>query len=80
MIEKNIKIINSSYGNNFFIEIKCSFLIFYYSSMFYNDTMVPISPSSPKIFLNKNSPMFYSSSNDDKNYVILLVIPKTITR
>jgi hypothetical protein len=48
--------------------------------MFYNDRMVFISASSPKIFFNKNNPMFYSNSNGNKNYVIWLVIPKTTTR
>jgi len=38
--------------------------------MFNNDTMVLISLSSHKIFLNKNNVMFYSNSNGDKNYVI----------
>jgi hypothetical protein len=48
--------------------------------MFYNDTMVFNSSSFPKISSTKNNPMFYSNSNGDENYVIQLVIPKTIIR
>jgi len=44
--------------------------ILHESSMFYNNTMVLISFSSPKIYVLKKNPMFYSISNGDKNYVI----------
>ncbi len=52
-----------------FQKSKCSSLIFHQSSMFYNDTMDPCLLFGQR-FINKNSPMFYSNSNGDKNYVI----------
>jgi hypothetical protein len=65
-----MKTTNSGYGNKVFPKIKVFFFHTPLRSMFSNDTMVLISFSSPKIFFNKNSPMFYSNSNGDKNYVI----------
>jgi hypothetical protein len=65
---KNIKTTNFGYENKTFQKSKYIPLIFHYNSMFYNDIMVLISSSSPKIFFNKSNPMFYS--NGDKNYVI----------
>jgi len=53
-------------GVKLFQKLKCSFIL-HQNSMFYND---PISSSSPMIFTNKNGLMFYSNSNNDKNYVI----------
>jgi hypothetical protein len=47
---------------------------------YYNDTMEFFSFSFPNVLFKKNSPMFYSNSNGHKNYVIKLIIPKTITR
>jgi hypothetical protein len=49
----------------------------HYHSMFYNAFYLLIFSKNIKI---KNNPMFYSNSNDDKNYAIELIILKTITK
>ncbi len=72
MIKKNMKTTNPNYGTKSFPKIKVFFSHTPLKLHVYNDMMVFISSSSPKIFLKKNCLMFYSNSNDDKKYVIQL--------
>jgi hypothetical protein len=77
MINKKNKNNNSNYRNKTFLEIKTCFSytpLKLYVLGWYNG------PSSlsllQKIYLKKTSPMLYSNSNGDKNYVIWLIIPE----
>jgi hypothetical protein len=63
------------YGVKLFQKTKCSCLILHQNSMFYNDSSLHL---LQRYSSKENSPMFYSNSNDDNNYVIKLIIPKIV--
>jgi len=67
---KNSKTTNSSYGNKAFPKVNVFFSHTPFKITCFTIIQSPRLPLGPKIFINKNSLMFYSNSNGDKNYVI----------
>jgi hypothetical protein len=64
---KNIKTTNLVMEGKFFQNTKCSCFILHQKSMLYDEYNLFL---FSKDIHKKNGPMFYSNSNDDKNYVI----------